>query len=119
MSRLKRRGAPDEIACAVVRYASENNLGRRIEPEKVESVVRSVVWDPGYAPQAPAPYSVPPRNMLVERRPPDRADRILLLQHYIEFAQAHRNPGLRRVQARGGRGKAAPQALHHGARAAG
>jgi hypothetical protein len=35
-------------------------------------------WDPGYAPQAPAPYSVPPRNMLVERRPPDRADRILL-----------------------------------------
>jgi malic enzyme len=39
-----------EIACAVVRYASENNLGRRIDPEAVEAVVRAVVWDPRYAP---------------------------------------------------------------------
>ncbi|MBK7584158.1 MAG: NAD-dependent malic enzyme [Myxococcales bacterium] len=39
-----------EIACAVVRYASDNNLGRRIHPEDVEATVRRVVWDPGYAP---------------------------------------------------------------------
>ena len=39
-----------EIACAVVRYASEHNLGRRIDPEEVAPLVRSVVWDPRYAP---------------------------------------------------------------------
>jgi hypothetical protein len=39
-----------EIACAAVRCASENNLGRHIDPAHVESVVRSVVWDPSYAP---------------------------------------------------------------------
>jgi malic enzyme len=39
-----------EIACAVVRYASENNLGRHIDPEHVEAVVRTAVWDPSYAP---------------------------------------------------------------------
>ena len=39
-----------EIACALVRYASENNLGRRIDPENVKSVVRSVVWEPSYVP---------------------------------------------------------------------
>jgi malic enzyme len=36
------------IACAVVRYASEHNLGRRIAAEDVEATVRAVVWDPRY-----------------------------------------------------------------------
>ena len=39
-----------EIACAVVRYASEHNLGRRINPEDVEATVRAAVWDPSYVP---------------------------------------------------------------------
>jgi malate dehydrogenase (oxaloacetate-decarboxylating)/malate dehydrogenase (oxaloacetate-decarboxylating)(NADP+) len=39
-----------EIACAVVRYASEHNLGRRINPEDVEATVRAAVWDPAYVP---------------------------------------------------------------------
>ena len=39
-----------EIACAVVRYASEHNLGRRIDPENVEAMVRAAVWDPSYVP---------------------------------------------------------------------
>jgi malic enzyme len=43
-----------EIACAVVRYASEANIGRRVEKENVEALVRSVVWDPAYSPIRPA-----------------------------------------------------------------
>jgi malic enzyme len=39
-----------EIACAIVRYASEHNLGRRIAPEDVEATVRAAVWDPSYVP---------------------------------------------------------------------
>jgi malic enzyme len=39
-----------EIACAVVRYASDNDLGRRIHAQDVEGVVRGVVWEPSYAP---------------------------------------------------------------------
>ncbi len=39
-----------EIACAIVRYASDNNLGRRIEPEDVEPTVRAAVWEPSYVP---------------------------------------------------------------------
>ena len=39
-----------EIACAVVRYASEHNLGRRIAAEDVEATVRAAVWDPSYVP---------------------------------------------------------------------
>jgi len=38
------------IACAIVHYASEHNLGRRIAPEKVEATVRASVWDPSYVP---------------------------------------------------------------------
>jgi malic enzyme len=38
------------IACAVVRYASENDMGRRIPSDRVEEMVRSVVWDPAYVP---------------------------------------------------------------------
>ncbi len=38
------------ITCAVVRYASEHDLGRRIPPDEVESFVRSAVWEPGYVP---------------------------------------------------------------------
>jgi type I restriction enzyme R subunit len=47
---LAPRAKGNEIACAVVRYASEHNLGRRIDPEDVEATVRGVVWDPSYAP---------------------------------------------------------------------
>jgi malic enzyme len=39
-----------EIACAVVRYASEHNLGRRIPADEVQATVRAAVWDPGYVP---------------------------------------------------------------------
>jgi malic enzyme len=39
-----------EIACAVVRYASEHNLGRRIDPDDVEATVRAAVWNPSYVP---------------------------------------------------------------------
>jgi malic enzyme len=39
-----------QIACAVVRYASEHDLGRRIHAEDVEAVVRKAVWDPSYVP---------------------------------------------------------------------
>jgi malic enzyme len=39
-----------EIACAIVRYASEHNLGHRINPEDVEATVRAAVWDPSYVP---------------------------------------------------------------------
>jgi hypothetical protein len=38
------------IACAVVRYASEHNLGRRIDDEQIEPTVRNVMWDPAYVP---------------------------------------------------------------------
>lgn len=38
------------IACAVVRWASEHDRGRRVEPEHVEEMVRAVVWEPAYAP---------------------------------------------------------------------
>jgi malic enzyme len=36
------------IACAVVRYASDNNLGRRIADEDVEATVQRAMWDPHY-----------------------------------------------------------------------
>ncbi|MCC6406109.1 MAG: NAD-dependent malic enzyme [Planctomycetes bacterium] len=39
-----------EIACAIVRYASEHDLGRRIPPDEIEPLVRASVWDPSYAP---------------------------------------------------------------------
>jgi malic enzyme len=38
------------IACAVVRYASEHDMGRRIPVDQIEDLVRSVVWDPAYVP---------------------------------------------------------------------
>jgi malic enzyme len=38
------------IACAVVRYAHQKNLGRLIPDEDVEELVRSVVWEPAYVP---------------------------------------------------------------------
>lgn len=44
-----------EIACAVVKYASEANLGRRIRDEQVEAIVRHVVWDPSYVPIVAGP----------------------------------------------------------------
>jgi malic enzyme len=44
------RNVSFEIACAVVRYASEHNLGRRIDAADVEATVRAAVWDPSYVP---------------------------------------------------------------------
>jgi malic enzyme len=38
------------IACAIVHYASEHDLGRRIHPEDVEATVRAAVWEPRYVP---------------------------------------------------------------------
>lgn len=48
-----------EIACEVVRYASEHDLGRRIRPEDVEPLVRASVWDPAYVPIAHAEADAP------------------------------------------------------------
>ena len=42
------RRASFAIACAVVRHASEHNLGRRIPDEDVEATVRGAMWDPAY-----------------------------------------------------------------------
>jgi malic enzyme len=42
-----------EIACAIVHYASEHNLGRRIAAEDVEANVRAAVWEPSYVPVRP------------------------------------------------------------------
>ncbi len=39
-----------EIACAIVRYASDQNLGRRIPPDEVQATVRAAVWEPTYVP---------------------------------------------------------------------
>lgn len=44
------RSVSFEIACAIVRYASEHQLGRRIAAEDVEATVRAAVWDPRYVP---------------------------------------------------------------------
>jgi malic enzyme len=44
-----------EIACAIVRYASEHDLGRRIATEDVEATVRAVVWEPSYVPVRDVP----------------------------------------------------------------
>jgi malic enzyme len=44
-----------EIACAIVRYASEHNLGRRIDPDDVEATVRVAVWNPSYIPVRSGP----------------------------------------------------------------
>ncbi len=42
-----------QIACAVVRYARDANLGRRIPDEEVEDTVRQAVWWPSYIPVVP------------------------------------------------------------------
>lgn len=44
------RAVSFEIACAVVRHASEHDMGRRIAPEQVPDVVRAAVWEPSYVP---------------------------------------------------------------------
>jgi malic enzyme len=38
------------IACAVVRHASQTDLGRRIPDDQIEATVRAAVWDPAYVP---------------------------------------------------------------------
>ena len=38
------------IACAVVRYAGEHDLGRRIPEDAIEATVRRAVWEPRYVP---------------------------------------------------------------------
>jgi len=42
-----------KIAAAVVRYASENSLGRRIPDDQVEEVVEASMWYPEYVPIVP------------------------------------------------------------------
>jgi malic enzyme len=44
------RSVSFEIACAIVRYASEHNLGQRIAAQDVEAIVRAAVWNPSYVP---------------------------------------------------------------------
>lgn len=44
------RLASARIAAAVVRYASENNLGRRIPDHEIEDVVAASMWYPDYCP---------------------------------------------------------------------
>lgn len=39
-----------EIARAIVSYASEHDLGRRIDPDAVDATVRAAVWEPSYVP---------------------------------------------------------------------
>ena len=48
------RAASFAIACAVVRHASETDLGRRVPAADVESLVREAMWDPDYVPVVPA-----------------------------------------------------------------
>jgi malic enzyme len=48
------RSVSFEIACAIVRYASDHNLGRRIAREDVEATVRAAMWDPSYVPVCPS-----------------------------------------------------------------
>lgn len=44
------REASARIACAVVKQARDQNLGRNIPDDKIESVVRGSVWYPEYVP---------------------------------------------------------------------
>jgi malate dehydrogenase (oxaloacetate-decarboxylating)(NADP+) len=39
-----------EVASAIVRYASQHNLGRRFDDDEAEARVRAAVWDPSYVP---------------------------------------------------------------------
>jgi malate dehydrogenase (oxaloacetate-decarboxylating) len=43
------------IACAVVKYASDNHLGRYIPDDKIEPTVRRAAWYPDYVPIVPKP----------------------------------------------------------------
>ena len=38
------------IACEVVKYAKDNNLGRNIPDDRIEDAVRSATWYPEYVP---------------------------------------------------------------------
>ncbi|MHC4549408.1 MAG: NAD-dependent malic enzyme [Planctomycetota bacterium] len=46
------RRASARIAAAIIRYASENHLGRNIPDDRVEEVVEASMWYPDYAPIA-------------------------------------------------------------------
>lgn len=39
-----------KIACAVVKYASDNHLGRKFPDDKIEGIVRDAMWYPDYVP---------------------------------------------------------------------
>ena len=39
-----------QIACAVVRYARDANLGRQIADDRIEQAIREATWYPDYLP---------------------------------------------------------------------
>ena len=41
------------IACRIVKYAKDNNLGRNIPDDKIEETVRAATWYPEYVPVIP------------------------------------------------------------------
>lgn len=47
------RKGSSKIAAAIVRYASQNHLGRRVPDDQVEQLVESSMWYPEYAPMRP------------------------------------------------------------------
>jgi malic enzyme len=49
-SQQRLREVSFRIACAVVRYARDADLGRRIPDDQVEDTVRSAIWEPSYIP---------------------------------------------------------------------
>ena len=51
------RQASARIAAAVIRYASEKNLGRQIPDHEVEDAVAASMWYPEYTPLVPRPCS--------------------------------------------------------------
>ena len=62
-SQTNLRDVSFRIACAVVRYASAQNLGRFLADEAIEQEVRRVVWEPAYVPIR-RPSSEPPPSVI-------------------------------------------------------
>jgi malic enzyme len=52
-SQEKLREVSFRIACAVVRYARDADLGRRLSDDEIEATVRGAIWEPSYIPVVP------------------------------------------------------------------